>query len=113
MEDPADAEDFSELDDPEAYFEIETGTANPLVEDTDGDGLTDLEERQLGTNPSAGDTTSDGISDSRAVIVVAVPIYRYDRTPEDSQGSTSEPSLIRFARTPSCGQPGTDVQQPL
>ncbi|QSG07521.1 vWFA domain containing protein [Halapricum desulfuricans] len=82
MEDLADAEDFSELDDPEAYFEIETGAANPLVEDTDGDGLTDLEERQLGTNPSVGDTTGDGISDSRAVSGDADPTL-YDITPPE------------------------------
>jgi hypothetical protein len=67
MEDLRDAEDLSDLGDTEEYFRTETVTANPLVEDTNGDGLTDLEERRLGTNPRDRDTTGDGITDRRAV----------------------------------------------
>ncbi len=37
--------------------------------DTDGDGLTDEEERQIGTNPSYADTDKDGLSDYQEVKV--------------------------------------------
>lgn len=37
--------------------------SNPLL-DSDGDGLTDIEERRLGTNPFNADTDGDGIIDS-------------------------------------------------
>jgi hypothetical protein len=37
---------------------------NRCVElDSDGDGLTDIKEKQLGTNPFSSDTDSDGLSD--------------------------------------------------
>jgi hypothetical protein len=37
--------------------------SDPLRIDTDGDGLTDAEERALGTHPNLWDTDGDGISD--------------------------------------------------
>lgn len=42
-----------------------TGTSSGL--DSDGDGLTDDEERRLGTNPFNSDTDGDGISDGDEV----------------------------------------------
>jgi len=41
--------------------------ANFVAKDTDGDGLTDEEERQIGTNPSYADTDHDGLSDYEEV----------------------------------------------
>jgi hypothetical protein len=38
-------------------------TSDPLLTDTDLDGLTDLQEQQLGTNPRNPDTDSDGVGD--------------------------------------------------
>ncbi len=38
-------------------------TSDPLLIDTDGDGLTDEEESQLGTNPNLADTDGDGLDD--------------------------------------------------
>ncbi len=38
-------------------------TANGLEPDSDGDGLTDAEERKIGTDPTNPDTDGDGISD--------------------------------------------------
>ncbi len=35
--------------------------------DSDGDGLSDLTEKQLGTNPNAKDTDGDGLSDAKEV----------------------------------------------
>lgn len=40
-----------------------TSTALTILPDSDGDGLTDQEERQLGTDPSLRDTDGDRISD--------------------------------------------------
>ncbi len=37
------------------------------VGDTDGDGLSDAEERRLGTNPELADTDGDGLDDGREV----------------------------------------------
>jgi hypothetical protein len=38
-------------------------TSDPLLADTDGDGLTDFEEREFGTHPRLTDTDGDGLSD--------------------------------------------------
>jgi hypothetical protein len=50
-----------------------TGNRNITVyfvaQDTDGDGLTDDEERQIGTNPSYADTDHDGLNDYQEVKV--------------------------------------------
>ena len=40
-----------------------------VAQDTDGDGLTDDEERQIGTNPSYVDTDHDGLNDYQEVKV--------------------------------------------
>ncbi|MGB0714588.1 MAG: hypothetical protein ACPGXK_01840 [Phycisphaerae bacterium] len=40
-------------------------TSNPLVADTDGDGLDDLTERELSTDPREADTDGDLLSDER------------------------------------------------
>lgn len=42
---------------------FEFKTSDPLLIDTDTDGLTDEEELQFGTNPNLADTDADGISD--------------------------------------------------
>ncbi|MCZ4499722.1 MAG: hypothetical protein JWQ74_2275 [Marmoricola sp.] len=38
-----------------------------VVSDTDGDGLTDAQERRLGTNPTKADTDGDGLKDGAEV----------------------------------------------
>ncbi|MEF8976507.1 MAG: VWA domain-containing protein [Halapricum sp.] len=82
MEDLEAAADLSELGYPDEYFRIETVTSNPLVEDTNGDGLSDREERQLGIDPRERDTTGDGITDRRALEGDADPTL-YDITPPE------------------------------
>lgn len=77
-----DAEDLSELGDPEEYFESEEVTANPLVSDTNGDGLSDLEERRWGTHPRRADTTGDGIVDEDAEAYGGDPTLYDARGPE-------------------------------
>lgn len=39
-------------------------TTNPVIPDTDGDGISDQEENQNGTNPNDIDSDDDGLSDS-------------------------------------------------
>lgn len=43
-------------------FQLVSKTVNPM-QDTDGDGLTDLQELAYGSNPYAADTRGDGIND--------------------------------------------------
>jgi len=40
---------------------------SPIQRDTDNDGLTDLQEAQLGTNPALADTDNDGLRDGEEV----------------------------------------------
>ncbi|MEW5956576.1 MAG: Calx-beta domain-containing protein [Chloroflexota bacterium] len=42
-------------------------TATSIIEDSDGDGLTNSEERELGTDPNAQDTDGDGLFDGAEV----------------------------------------------
>jgi hypothetical protein len=42
-------------------------SSNPLLADTDGDGLTDGEEKSLGTNPVLTDTDGDGLTDAEEI----------------------------------------------
>src|SRR3989344_8635568 len=51
--------------------------------DTDGDGLPDLFERQLGSNPAVADSDGAGIVESKDPDVLAQPTTQ---TPVDSDG---------------------------
>lgn len=53
--------------DPAQFFQSRTVESNPLLEDTNGDGLSDVKENDLGTDPQARDTTGDGWSDQQAL----------------------------------------------
>jgi len=55
--------------------------SDPTKADTDGDGLTDKEERDLGTNPFMVDTDGDGLTDFQEV-----RIHRTDPTKPDTDG---------------------------
>ena len=44
------------------------GKALDPMQDTDGDGLTDVDELQRGTNPYSADTDGDGVSDYNEVV---------------------------------------------
>jgi|GEM_PF-3042255 len=59
--------------------------AVPVVLDTDGDGLDDLEERNLGTNPESLDSDQDGLSDKEEV-----RIYLTDPWDQDTDGDGIE-----------------------
>ncbi|ADB58937.1 von Willebrand factor type A [Haloterrigena turkmenica DSM 5511] len=63
-----DADDIDDLDGLEGdVLTTDTVRSDPLVDDSDGDGVTDAEEVRLGTDPESRDTTGDGISDSEGL----------------------------------------------
>ena len=49
--------------------------------DSDGDGLTDVEEKKLGTNPYKADTDGDGLTDG-----AEVNVYHTDPLNPDTDG---------------------------
>jgi hypothetical protein len=53
-------------------------TAYFVVKDTDGDGLSDIEEQQIGTNPKLSDTDGDGLNDHEEVKVKKTDPLIYD-----------------------------------
>ncbi|MHC3439935.1 vWA domain-containing protein [Natrialbaceae archaeon A-gly3] len=73
VDDPSDAQELMEPDDSvsnrdlSSYFQSRTVSANPLVSDTSGDGLSDTEERALGIDPEQTTTVADGIPDTEAL----------------------------------------------
>jgi hypothetical protein len=61
--------------------DCEAPTATQEDSDTDGDGLSDVEERQLGTDVMIADTDDDGLTDREEA-----RIYATDPTDADSDG---------------------------
>jgi len=78
-------------------FELDNGLDpdNPLdaIEDLDGDGLTNIEEFQVGTNVLANDTDADGIPDGYEVENGFDPIV--DDSNEDTDGD-GQPNLEQY-----------------
>lgn len=68
-----DAED-SDGDGLKDIEEVKTYKTDPLKSDSDSDGLTDLKEVQLGTKPTIADTDGDGLSDGTEVTLGLNPI---------------------------------------
>lgn len=54
--------------------EVDPGDADPLPQDQDGDGLSDAEEQDLGTDPAAVDTDEDGYWDGWEVAAQSDPL---------------------------------------
>jgi Bacterial TSP3 repeat len=81
-------------------FEERVLRTNPTVRDTDGDGLSDLRERDFGSNPLQRDSDGDLVDDYREVIVGTNP---QDKD-TDRDGVDDRTEIIRSTATP----PDTD-----
>jgi hypothetical protein len=64
-----------------SYDSLGSQEASDLLKDTDGDGLTDEEELELGTDPLNPDTDGDGLSDREEV-----KVYFTDPLKPDTDG---------------------------
>ena len=84
-------------------------TSEPLLPDTDHDGLPDLEERALGTDPRKTDTDGDGLSDYKEWFAggraVSVTNATNDDTDEDGLGDGAEET---FGSDPDAGDSDGD-----
>lgn len=79
----------------EATTEVEVTPDDNLV-DTDGDGLSDLNEIRLGTDPEDSDTDGDGLSDGQEVLDLGTDPLLKD-TDGDSGGTTPSIRLTATA----------------
>ncbi|NGM71289.1 hypothetical protein G6M89_20185 [Natronolimnobius sp. AArcel1] len=70
--------------DPAQFFETRLVDSDPLVSDTSGNRLTDVEEFELGTNPRQSDTTDDGISDTQALSLDSEDPTVFTTTPPEA-----------------------------
>jgi hypothetical protein len=103
-----------------AYYEDEsnfrqytsTYRATKLGESTDndgdGDGLTDLEEAELGTNPTNPDSDGDGFEDGEEVDAGSDPLDP-GSTPGGTQPDCTDASAEWGARIPLAGLPDADL----
>ncbi|WP_370246775.1 MBG domain-containing protein [Nocardioides sp.] len=66
--------------------EFEPGTLTVTSADTDGDGLSDAREEQLGTDPRRADTDRDGLSDGVEVRGIRISARVYTGTGADEAG---------------------------
>jgi len=65
----------SSVDEPLVVGAVSEPTTTPtMIPDSDGDGLTDAEERSLGTNPFQSDSDVDGLSDSEEIRIGTNPL---------------------------------------
>lgn len=80
-------------------------TVNDCIIDTDGDGLTDGEEIDLGTDPNNPDTDGDGLTDGEEVLVIDDPST--DAVPENTSNplDNCDPFL-----TPDCDAEPIDLE---
>ena len=58
----------------EMKYQLEPGSAALAAADSDGDGLTNLQEYQHGTDPHLADTDGDGLSDGKEVALGTDPL---------------------------------------
>jgi uncharacterized protein (DUF1800 family) len=58
----------------EMKYGLEPGTAALAAADSDGDGLSNLQEYQLGTDPHKADTDGDGLSDAQEWVLGTNPL---------------------------------------
>jgi len=71
--------------------------SEPLDIDTDGDGLTDIEEARLGTNPLNPDTDGDGLTDYEEVMIYGTDPLNPDT---DGDGLTDYEEVMIYGTDP-------------
>jgi len=69
--------------------------SNPLLIDTDGEGLTDLQEFNLNTNPLLVDTDNDGFSDFEEVNAGSNPLD-INSVPASADGDLNNDGLVNI-----------------
>jgi outer membrane protein OmpA-like peptidoglycan-associated protein len=74
-----------------------TATGESGDADTDNDGLTNREERQLGTNPKVADTDGDGLSDGDEVKKYTTNPLKGD---SDGDGLTDGDEILKYHTDP-------------
>ena len=82
----------------------QTQAANSGQEDTDGDGLTNNEEIQIGTDPSNPDTDGDGLKDGEEVKTYGTNPLAPDT---DNDGLSDGDEVLRYSTNPL--NPDTDA----
>ena len=76
-----DSDDDIMLDGWENYFKLDPRDGSDSGEDNDGDSLTNIEEYEMGTNPSSKDTDSDELDD-----LVEIVTWKTDPLNSDTDG---------------------------
>ena len=93
------------------------GSAGKCKVDTDGDGLTDLQEQFLGTHPNDSDSDDDGLTDGDEVFVYhtkpGVPDTDGDGVNDGSEVIQGRNPLIAGTVADSTGEIGLNVFTPL
>lgn len=72
--------------------ETDIGT-DPSKPDTDNDGLSDGKEMDLGTNPVAKDTDADGVADKKEIEKDTDPVKRDSGSPVNNQDDAQKKSM--------------------
>lgn len=88
---------------PNTSVEVTISVSDCMV-DTDGDGLLDSEEQELGTSPTNPDTDGDGLTDGEEVLGVDDP-----STPAVPEGSTDPLDPCDPFLTPDCNPEDIDL----
>ncbi len=70
---------------------------DPAMNDQDGDGLTDIREREIGTDPLLRDTDGDGVSDEEEVQLGTDPLALPERPPEPVVTNVVQPPVPESA----------------
>lgn len=91
----ATAEKFSTLVIDRATEVVVTQTAEALI-DSDGDGLSDLQERLLGTDPNNPDTDGDGLTDGEEIELKAIYACLDPTNPDSDDDGLKDGEEIRL-----------------
>lgn len=87
---------------------IEYPSSNPLVQDTDGDGLNDFQERQFGSNPNLVDSDGDGLTDLQEFRYGNDPLVPDALRDTDGDGITNRDEVELYGTNPLLADTDTD-----